>query len=216
MPAKFQLFADHPALDFVNTLDNRFLPGSTTEKLQSYGDLLDFAQQCELLDAYQIKALKVKASGPAAQRVMSSALQLREAIAGVFYGSIDASKKVSPDALRSLQNQLLATLRNRCLVQAGSSMSKRSRVADWIWNFPERRLELPVWLITQSAVALLTSSAMQRVRACASERCRWLFLDSSKNHSRRWCNMNLCGNRMKARRFHARHPARRQRGTSRA
>jgi len=51
---------------------------------------------------------------------------------------------------------------------------------------------------------LMMSDAMDRIRACGVETCRWLFLDTSKNHTRRWCNMRVCGNRMKARRFHAR------------
>jgi predicted RNA-binding Zn ribbon-like protein len=45
------------------------------------------------------------------------------------------------------------------------------------------------------------------VRACGADTCRWLFLDTSRNHTRRWCDMKVCGNRMKARRFHERHEA---------
>jgi predicted RNA-binding Zn ribbon-like protein len=207
MRAKFQLFADHAALDFVNTLDNRFLSGGTIELLHSYDDLLDFALQSRLLDARQSKTLKVKASDSAAKRVLGSALQVREALASVFYGSIDASIKIAARALPTLQRQFSIALRQRNLIRSRSSRSERNPHAAWTWNFPEPRLELPVWLITESAIALLTSSAMQQVHACASARCRWLFLDSSKNHSRRWCNMSLCGNRMKARRFHARNTA---------
>jgi predicted RNA-binding Zn ribbon-like protein len=51
---------------------------------------------------------------------------------------------------------------------------------------------------------LLGSSQRGRVRECSEESCRWLFLDHSKNRSRRWCNMQICGNRAKARRFYAR------------
>jgi len=39
---------------------------------------------------------------------------------------------------------------------------------------------------------------------CAADDCAWVFLDTSKNHSRRWCDMKACGNRAKARRFNAR------------
>jgi hypothetical protein len=58
--------------------------------------------------------------------------------------------------------------------------------------------------LAQSAARLVTSDEINRVRACASKTCRWLFIDASKNHSRRWCDMKICGNRMKARRFSAR------------
>ena len=53
----------------------------------------------------------------------------------------------------------------------------------------------------------MTSEAANRVRACGNPECRWLFLDTSKNHTRRWCDMKLCGNRMKARRFKAQRKA---------
>jgi len=42
------------------------------------------------------------------------------------------------------------------------------------------------------------------VRACASKTCQWFFLDTSKNHRRRWCDMTKCGNRAKFQRFYSR------------
>ena len=65
--------------------------------------------------------------------------------------------------------------------------------------------ELPLWLLSLSAAELMTSEQMQLLRACGSPECRWLFVDTSKNHTRRWCDMKICGNRMKARRFKAQH-----------
>jgi predicted RNA-binding Zn ribbon-like protein len=53
----------------------------------------------------------------------------------------------------------------------------------------------------------MTSEELARVSSCGADTCRWLFLDTSRNHSRRWCDMKVCGNRMKARRFQARHEA---------
>jgi predicted RNA-binding Zn ribbon-like protein len=209
MPAQFQLLAAHPALDFVNTLDDRFLPSGTIEMLRSYDDLLAFAQQSGLLDAASIRALKTKASDAAARRVLGSALRVREALATVFYGSLSGHGKDTGEALELLQRQYAVALEHQRLVpQSGSSNTGRIAGATWVWKSPEPNLELPVWLITQYAVALLTSGAIEHVHACASDRCRWLFLDTSKNHSRRWCDMTICGNRMKARRFHARHEPR--------
>jgi predicted RNA-binding Zn ribbon-like protein len=77
----------------------------------------------------------------------------------------------------------------------------------WDWGRFGVRAELPVWLLAQSAGALMMSAAIERVRACGADTCRWLFLDTSRNHSRRWCDMKVCGNRMKARRFQARRDA---------
>jgi predicted RNA-binding Zn ribbon-like protein len=59
--------------------------------------------------------------------------------------------------------------------------------------------------VVRTAIDLLTSERRGRVSTCANEKCQWLFLDTSKNRSRRWCTMASCGNRAKARRFHDRH-----------
>ena len=58
--------------------------------------------------------------------------------------------------------------------------------------------------VARSAVALLTSEDLARLRVCAADECNWLFLDESRNSSRRWCDMKVCGNRAKARKFYAR------------
>jgi len=60
-----------------------------------------------------------------------------------------------------------------------------------------------LWPITRAAADLLASSDLAQVRACSSPTCQWLFLDTSKNHHRRWCNMKVCGNRAKVRKFYA-------------
>jgi predicted RNA-binding Zn ribbon-like protein len=75
------------------------------------------------------------------------------------------------------------------------------------WQFAQSTSlpELPLWLLSLSAAELMTSDEMDLLRACGDPECRWLFLDTSKNHTRRWCDMKICGNRMKARRFKAQH-----------
>src|SRR2546425_557101 len=73
------------------------------------------------------------------------------------------------------------------------------------WSLPsdEEALDRPLWEIARSAADLLTSGERDRVKECASTTCEWVFLDKSRNRSRRWCDMSDCGNRAKARRFHA-------------
>jgi predicted RNA-binding Zn ribbon-like protein len=74
----------------------------------------------------------------------------------------------------------------------------------WSWADDPVNLEMPLWPVTRSAADLLTSSDLRSLRLCASDTCAWLFLDTSRNGSRRWCSMRTCGNRAKARRHHAR------------
>jgi predicted RNA-binding Zn ribbon-like protein len=202
MPEPFQLLADHPALDFVNTLDNRF-SAVPKELLNNYGDLLQFAEKSGVLGAKNSAALALHCNDSAARKVLRSALRVREALASAFYASIDTDRKIAPEALQTLEVQFLLAVKNRRLVQR-PSRSKRKLSISWEWSAGEPAPDLPVWLIARSGVDLLTSDEMRHVRACASDGCRWLFLDISKNHSRRWCSMAVCGNRMKANRFHAR------------
>ena len=65
-------------------------------------------------------------------------------------------------------------------------------------------LEAPLWPILRSAGELLTAPDLSRVKECASENCLWVFLDGTRNHARRWCEMQSCGNRAKVRSYRRR------------
>jgi predicted RNA-binding Zn ribbon-like protein len=204
MPAPFQLLAAHPALDFVNTLDKRFAVAGPTELLCSYTDLLGFVEQSKLLDAKQVNELRRKADVESAAQVLRRARDLRETLAKVFYGVAERGKP--PEAsLKRLERYALQVQRHRELVWS-DRLGKRGAVfrAAWTWGRSENKPALPLWAIALSATELVGSTAISHVHACASETCRWLFLDTSKNHSRRWCDMAICGNRVKVRRFQAR------------
>ena len=53
----------------------------------------------------------------------------------------------------------------------------------------------------RAAVELLTSDAVEHIGRCADDSCGWLFLDTTRSRTRRWCDMKVCGNRNKVRRF---------------
>jgi predicted RNA-binding Zn ribbon-like protein len=61
-----------------------------------------------------------------------------------------------------------------------------------------------LWPIVDAAADLLVRGEPERIKTCGSATCGWLFLDLSRNRSRRWCDMKDCGNRAKARRHYAR------------
>lgn len=69
----------------------------------------------------------------------------------------------------------------------------------WAWSVEADDLEQMLWPVVWSAAELMASHDVNHLRLCASDSCDWLFLDTSKNHSRRWCRMKNCGNRAKAR-----------------
>jgi predicted RNA-binding Zn ribbon-like protein len=209
----FDLCGGHPALDFVNSLDNRFRNDGPNEMLATYGDLLRFLEETALLSREHARALNKTVAPEAAARALESTHELREAAAAVLYGSLE-KKRPQQEDLRLLQKHLLNASRHRELQwQPGTGEGARTGAAAheptraplaWHWGRHEVDPDLPVWVLALSVSEILLSPDMERVRTCAVDTCRWLFLDTSKNHTRRWCNMKVCGNRMKARRFQAR------------
>jgi predicted RNA-binding Zn ribbon-like protein len=196
--APFSLVAGHPVLDLVNTLDNRFREVGPAELLGDYAALLRFTEQSGLLSAAQTCVLTRRAGKAEAERVSAAARDLREAAASVLYNRIEGSASLPAD-VRTLESYFHSARARQELVATPSPQLA------WDWQSSSTtEAELPVWILALQTSALLTSAAMMRLRSCQTETCRWLFLDTSKNHSRRWCDMKVCGNRMKARRFQAR------------
>jgi predicted RNA-binding Zn ribbon-like protein len=199
----FQLCAGHPALDLVNTLDDRFAARGARERLSDYPALLTFSVQAGLIEARHARAL-ARAAPAAAERALRAVRELREALAAALYAHADG-RSMAPADLEALECHFQRAARHRQLRWERRPRGPSALV--WDLNRVADHAELPVWLLAQSAAELLTSSALERVSACGADACRWLFLDTSRNHTRRWCDMKVCGNRMKARRFKARHEA---------
>jgi predicted RNA-binding Zn ribbon-like protein len=193
----FELIAGHVALDLVNTVDHRFGPPAPQERLVTYDDLLRFALQSEILTDRQAKKLRRnEASLDERETILQQVRYLREALAAVSYAQLDGQE---PDAasLATLEDHFKQAAAHRHLVAENIQLA-------WNWSGLSREIAAPWWLLSQAAADLVLSDQSAHIRCCSSETCRWLFLDTSKNHTRRWCEMKTCGNRMKARRFHAR------------
>ena len=195
-PEPFKLHAGHPALELVNTLDLRF-SANAVELIPAYSDLLRLTAQLRLLTADQARKLTRTIDAKDAQRVLASTVELREALAAVLYGRMDGGKPPAAQ-VETLEKYFHAAALHRRLLAANSHLV-------WTWSGAEQQAEIPLWKLAQAASDLLVSSDAQRIKDCGDPTCRWLFLDLSKNHTRRWCDMKTCGNRMKARRHQARY-----------
>jgi predicted RNA-binding Zn ribbon-like protein len=175
--------------------------------LATYGDLVRFLEESALLSREHVRVLNKTVAPEAATRALESTRELREAVAAVFYGSLE-KKPPQQENLRLLQKHLLDASRHRELQWQPPADKGTPTLAQapftWHWGRHENDPDLPVWILALSVSQILLSPDMERVRTCGVDTCRWLFLDTSKNHTRRWCNMKVCGNRMKARRFQAR------------
>lgn len=196
-PPQFELMGGPVCLDFVNTLDDRF-SDHPKELLSSYFDLARFAEDTGIVSHDQVDHLCAHSaeSPEAAERALRAAIRLREAMSDVFYALVRG---------RPVPKASLAVL-NSFLQEAARHASLVSNEGHFEWQFERAQddLEAPLWPIARSASDLLGSDLLPYVRACASESCEWLFLDESKNHRRRWCDMTKCGNRAKVRSFYSR------------
>ncbi len=186
-------------LDFANTLGgSRDRP---TERLTSYEDLLAWGSQAGILNDEDVRYLGgLAAEHPRkAARALADAIALREALFRIIAAVIAGTPPAEAD---------LGTL-NAALPRALNHLRVAPRAAgcEWEWTGEEGALDRMLWPIARSAADLLVSSEVQRVRRCAAEECDWLFLDTTRNRSRRWCDMRTCGNRAKARRSYARKKA---------
>jgi predicted RNA-binding Zn ribbon-like protein len=208
---RFELMAGSVVcLDFINTLDDRF-SSEPKELLKTYLDLARFAEDSGVLDDAQVDRLFARSemSPEEAQHVLAAAIEMREAIFAVF-AAIARRKPVPSAALATLNQFLQGAAQHAQLVPAPGSqpaaMKRTQANARFEWRFDALPGDFydPLWPIARSAADLLTSDQLVNVHMCASKTCEWFFLDTSKNHRRRWCDMSKCGNRAKVQRFYQR------------
>ncbi len=192
----FELSGGALCLDFVNTWGDRRRPGS--ERLHGYGDLVAFALQSGISGAAESEALRARADREAvmAAAVFAEARRLREALYRLFSARAAGRRPPAGD-LGRLNAYLPGAL-------AGLRLERRGEGYAWRPSGSGGDLAAPLGPIVRSAAELLTSGELERVRECDGASCTWLFLDRSRNRSRRWCSMESCGNRAKARRHYRR------------
>lgn len=184
-------------LDFVNTVDWRGR-AEPQEFLNSYQDLLLWAIHAGILTRGESKILtKQSEKKPSeARAVVEKARILRESLYRIFNSRAEGIA-ASEEDLSIFNIALSQTMAKSRIVESedGYRWDTAGRIEDldWILN--------PV---VRSAADLLVASEIKRVKSCADTECGWLFLDVSRNRSRRWCDMSDCGNRAKASRFYKR------------
>ena len=195
MQETINLVGGRLCLDFCNTMRGRDRT-EANDFWQRYGDLADWCVHTEILGPSDADRLKVSAltDPKAADRALRAARRLREAMHRAF--AAEASGRGAAEADLEQINEVLVRGNSR------RKLRPAMQGACWIWDDAPTDLEAVLWPVAWSAGDLLTSSQLEHVKECNG--CPWLFLDASRNHSRRWCDMRDCGNRNKVRKFRAR------------
>jgi predicted RNA-binding Zn ribbon-like protein len=194
---QFDLSGGHLALDFANSVSRRDSPEKTVEHIAGYRDLISFALQSKLLAPEEAAAMEREASSQqrSASQALRKGLELREAMFRSFI-RLAANKSAPPDDLALIEHAATDALSHRRIVRTNGGYR-------WEWD-RDPKLEKILWAIAASAADLVVSDDLRKLRECEASDCYWLFLDNSRNRSRRWCAMNSCGNREKARRHYRR------------
>lgn len=190
--------ANELCLDFANTA-GWHASDHPREHLRGYDDLLRWAIKAELIGSEEVQRLEMQAShNPKhAATALAKAITIREVLYRLFT-AIAKGEKVSPVDIDLLNGELAA---------APAQLQMKAKDNGFIaeWKVPEAGLLGFLAPVVWSAADLLSSMRLQWVKQCAGDPCGWLFVDTTRNHSRRWCDMNDCGSRAKAKRFYYRH-----------
>ena len=197
-PLDSSLVGGHVALDLCNTVAGRDATGTSLgEKLVGYDDLLHWAVLDGLAAPDEAERLRRWAAHDpaAADAALKSARALRETLFHLFDAL--AQGEPIPQAPLAAFNEMLAQ------VAPHRRLGPRRSTLEWTWASSEA-LDAVLWPLVQGAADLLTSVDPRRLKRCAGDGCGFLFLDQSRNRSRRWCDMTDCGNRAKARRHRQR------------
>jgi predicted RNA-binding Zn ribbon-like protein len=179
------------SLNFANTVhDRRAEP--LEDYLHNYLDLIAWANHADAIDRSQKKILlqKSRENQGEANQIYQDGIQLREAIYESVVSLID--QKPLPRMHLKLINQWLS--------KALSTLQLNPLDGDYVldWEADNVELKFVLFPIIRSFADLITSDDRERIKQCSN--CGWVFVDNSRNKSRRWCSMEVCGNRVKARR----------------
>jgi predicted RNA-binding Zn ribbon-like protein len=193
----FEYIGGDLSADFTNTRSGRY-EGSGHEHIQTYADVVEFARQAGALTPAEAKRLIAEAESrpEKAAQVQRRGVALREAIWRAF-ARIAHEKEPAREDVDIISGEAADALARRQVRKVGPGFA---------WDWPETNdLARPLWPIAQAASDVLTNDEdRDLLRECADDTCAWLFVDRTKNHSRRWCEMATCGSRNKVREFRER------------
>jgi predicted RNA-binding Zn ribbon-like protein len=201
-PRELPIVGGHLALDFANTVDDPLGP-ERHDHASTYDDIVRWSVRVgTLTDTQAARLLRTAARHRAdADATVERAHELRETMNEIFGAVADGAPEVRKGWTR-LRPLVADAVANATLTDNGTGAN------EWSWS-QDAGLASVLHPIASAAADLLVSNDLSRVKRCA--RCPWLFLDSSKNKSRRWCDMNDCGKAQKIERYVARRAAARRR-----
>lgn len=191
--AVLPLVGSELAFDLTNTSSGRGGP-RWLEHLQSAENVIDWARHAKVLtqkDHGQLHRL-LATNRRLATRLLTRTRALRDLIYAVAVAIASGSGPRGTDMDRLVQIHAECLVRAR-LVPSGTAFA-------WVWDPAEQPVEAILGPVALSTMSLLSGSDLSRIKQCPGDHCGWLFFDTTKNKRRRWCEMEVCGNRAKQKR----------------
>ena len=198
------LAGGHLVLDFVNTVGGLHIepPSPAEELMDTYDDLAIWCARLGVISERQASSLRAKGRRDerGADRALERVREVRDELLYPIFRSLADGKRPPAALLERLREEERDALADARLATpaAGSGSGGRTETLEWTFPAPGELTD-PLRPIVHAAVELLTGGPLDRLKTCGN--CRWLFLDQSRNHSRRWCRMDECGVQMKHARF---------------
>lgn len=186
-----------PVLDFLNTISTRKTE-SEFDRLENYYDLANWAWATGIITDSELQEIKTIArqAPEKVQVCFDEAIHLREIMYDMLLGLI--RDDIISENLANVSKLIFP------LIAESSLRIEDSNKFQLVHEPDQNALKKPIWLVAWDAFRLATGTEISRLKQCESCKCSWLFLDQSKNGSRRWCSMQECGAAIKAREYRAR------------
>ena len=185
------------ALDFCNTSSGRDTERHL-EHLHGADDIVMWAEHAMVLDEARAAELRDRTAreSAVAQALLRRALHLRDAI---YRLNAALTQQAAP-----AQGDMDALAQEHATCLAKGQLATQDGAFGWTWDLDATPVEAVLGPIAASAMTLLTQADHARLKQCSGHQCGWLFLDVSKSNKRRWCEMEVCGNRAKQKRLRGR------------
>lgn len=192
----YDFVGERLALDFTNTAGG-LKSDIVREFLTNYADVVAWGKQAGVLQLDEAgKLLREALLKPQeAEAARQEAIKLRGTLRSIFV-PISQGKPVAAEVLSEFNHAL-----SEAMCHSRMQRDKYGHF-EWGWEGLAGSFTGLLWPVVRSAADVLVSGEISRVHQCAGDTCGWLFLDTTRNHSRQWCDMRDCGNRAKAKRHY--------------
>lgn len=190
---KLMVLGEQLCLDFVNTLGNHLNKNMYRDYLTSYSTFVQWSQKVEIINTDEADFFLKESNKKSleANDIFKRVIELRESFFRILLAVISNNVPEQKD-IDVLNKEIEHVLPFSELQYTGNT---------FVWNriMEPKQLDWMLSIIVNDITELLTSDKLDRLKICCDDHCGWIFLDMSKNRSRRWCSMKECGNRAKAR-----------------